>query len=99
MDRRTRRGRANERHLDRANSDHRGRRHAGGADRRGGALTLSRRQALAAPTAADERDIVYCTAAGVPLTMDLYRPPDRERPAPAVLFVHGGGWTAGDKSR
>jgi acetyl esterase len=25
----------------------------------------------------------------------LYRPPDVERPAPALVFAHGGGWTLG----
>jgi acetyl esterase/lipase len=30
--------------------------------------------------------------------MDLYQPKRMTGPAPAVLYVHGGGWTSGDKS-
>jgi acetyl esterase/lipase len=44
-------------------------------------------------------DLTYCTTAdGVKLTMDLYQPKKMAGPAPAVLYVHGGGWTGGDKS-
>jgi len=44
-------------------------------------------------------DLTYCTTAdGVKLTMDLYQPKNVTAPAPVVLYVHGGGWTGGDKS-
>jgi acetyl esterase/lipase len=44
-------------------------------------------------------DLTYCTTSdGVKLTMDLYQPRKMTAPAPAVLYVHGGGWTGGDKS-
>lgn len=44
-------------------------------------------------------DLTYCTTTdGVKLTMDLYQPKKVDGPAPAVLYVHGGGWTGGDKS-
>ena len=44
-------------------------------------------------------DLVYCTASdGVKLTMDLYRPAQASAPAPLVVYIHGGGWTGGDKS-
>jgi len=44
-------------------------------------------------------NLVYCTAEdGVELTMDVYQPRKAKRPAPAVLYVHGGGWISGDKS-
>jgi acetyl esterase/lipase len=44
-------------------------------------------------------NLVYCTADdGVELTMDVYQPRKAKRPAPAVLYVHGGGWISGDKS-
>lgn len=40
----------------------------------------------------------YCTPGGVALPMDVYEPPTRaRRPAPAVLYVHGGGWIMGDR--
>ncbi|MFC7228902.1 alpha/beta hydrolase [Salinirubellus salinus] len=32
---------------------------------------------------------------GGELPLRLYRPPDVERPAPALVFAHGGGWTLG----
>jgi acetyl esterase/lipase len=31
------------------------------------------------------------------LALDVYRPPAAAGPLPAVIVVHGGGWTAGDK--
>lgn len=45
------------------------------------------------------RDVTYCTADGVDLKMDIYYP--KTAPAgvgTAVIYVHGGGWTAGDKT-
>jgi acetyl esterase/lipase len=31
-----------------------------------------------------------------PVRMDIYAPRDRSKPRPAVLWVHGGGWSRGD---
>ena len=46
-----------------------------------------------------DRGVVYCTDAGVALTMDIYHPNQvGTAPAPAVLYVHGGGWEHGDSS-
>ena len=42
-------------------------------------------------------DVTYCTLGGVDLKMDVYFPEDREQVMPAVVYVHGGGWAAGDK--
>jgi acetyl esterase/lipase len=36
------------------------------------------------------RDLVYKTAAGEPLHMDVYAPPGPPRPRPVVVLVHGG---------
>lgn len=36
------------------------------------------------------RDVVYRTAAGEPLHMDVYSPPGPPRTRPAVILVHGG---------
>jgi acetyl esterase/lipase len=36
------------------------------------------------------RDLVYKTAEGQPLHMDVYSPPGPPRPRPAVILVHGG---------
>lgn len=40
----------------------------------------------------------YCTPGGVALPMDVYEPSTAAvRPAPAVLYVHGGGWIMGTR--
>jgi acetyl esterase/lipase len=44
-------------------------------------------------------DLVYCTSDdGVKLTMDVYKPSDGSGPFPTILYIHGGGWTSGDKT-
>jgi acetyl esterase/lipase len=43
------------------------------------------------------KDLVYGAVGGVDLTLDLYQPTSPGS-RPAIVFVHGGGWTAGDKS-
>ena len=32
------------------------------------------------------------------LQLDLFRPTDREKPLPAIICIHGGGWFKGDRS-
>lgn len=44
-----------------------------------------------------QRDLIYCTPGGIPQKLDLYLPTSAQRPWPAVVYVHGGGWRAGDK--
>ncbi len=45
-----------------------------------------------------ERDVTYCNARGVALKMNVYYPDKPSNsPWPVVVFVHGGGWTSGDK--
>lgn len=45
------------------------------------------------------RDVEYGQGGGHPLLLDIYRPQQRsERPIPAVIWIHGGGWRAGDKA-
>lgn len=44
-------------------------------------------------------DVVYDEVDGIPLRYDHYRPVRVDGPAPAVVFVHGGGWTHGDPSQ
>ncbi|MEU4192388.1 alpha/beta hydrolase [Kribbella sp. NPDC026611] len=39
----------------------------------------------------------YCRLDGLPLAMDLYRPPG-SRPEPVVLYVHGGGFMLGNRT-
>jgi acetyl esterase/lipase len=44
-------------------------------------------------------DLTYCTADdGTELKMDAYWPMQPAGPAPAIMFVHGGGWVAGTKT-
>lgn len=44
------------------------------------------------------KDITYCVANGVELKMDLYYPDEVETLLPVIVYVHGGGWTGGDKA-
>ena len=46
-----------------------------------------------------QRDVTYCVASGVELKLDLYYPDRAEGPLPVAMYVHGGGWRSGDKSR
>lgn len=41
-------------------------------------------------------DITYAKLNGLELKLDLYRP-DLAGPVPTVIYLHGGGWTRGDK--
>ena len=54
--------------------------------------------ALAASTQelVSEQDVVYRTAGGETLTLDLVRP-SGEGPYPLLVFIHGGGWQRGSK--
>ena len=58
-----------------------------------------------APTVAAEpklevlEDVVFGTGGDVDLRLDLARPATSERPLPAVLVFHGGGWVQGNKAQ
>lgn len=58
---------------------------------------------LTLPAAAQRnvtRDVEYGKAGGESLRLDIYLPRDRsEELHPAVIYIHGGGWRGGDKSR
>jgi len=44
------------------------------------------------------RDVVYGVGGITPLKLDIYIPDETIAcPAPAVVFIHGGGWRQGDK--
>ncbi len=45
-----------------------------------------------------EKNVTYCTMNGVPVHMDVYYPPMSNGPWPAVIIVHGGAWSLGDKT-
>jgi acetyl esterase/lipase len=42
--------------------------------------------------------VAYGEAGGEELLLDAYLPPAREAPRPAVILIHGGGWTSGSRS-
>lgn len=44
-------------------------------------------------------NVTYCRTGGVDLKMDVYTArPSFVSPRPALVYVHGGGWTEGDKT-
>ncbi len=43
--------------------------------------------------------VPHCTAPGKQLKLNIARPVDAEGPRPALIFVHGGGWTSGSRSK
>jgi acetyl esterase/lipase len=45
-----------------------------------------------------QRDVTYCTVDGVDLKMDIYIPKTKTGVTPLVVYVHGGGWSSGDKT-
>jgi len=46
-----------------------------------------------------EQDVLYASAKGTELHLDVYQPANRSAaPRPAVILIHGGGWTDFDKS-
>lgn len=48
----------------------------------------------------DIADVTYCTMDGVPLKLDVYFPATRDQNIlPLLVYVHGGGWTGGDKRK
>jgi acetyl esterase/lipase len=44
-----------------------------------------------------DRDVIYAVMAGRELAMDVYYPQTRG-PWPGLIFIHGGGWSEGDKA-
>src|SRR4051794_31257746 len=59
---------------------------------------------LAAPASAAQggvtvkNDVTYRTVDGEQLGLDVYQPAKQGKSRPAVVVVHGGGWTQGDKA-
>ena len=62
----------------------------------GGLILIAR----AAQTPSDlklDKDVAYRMVAGKVLGMDIVRPAEQAGPLPVILFIHGGGWQAGNK--
>jgi acetyl esterase/lipase len=55
--------------------------------------------AAANPLSSVQQDVPYSTAGDHPLMLDIYEPSEQSSaPRPAVVLIHGGGWTSFDKS-
>ena len=46
-----------------------------------------------------ESNVTYCTMDGVELKLDVYYPSTSEMPWAVTMYVHGGGWSSGDKAQ
>src|SRR5690242_5473284 len=46
--------------------------------------------------AAPDEEATYGMYQGLPLPLSIYRPRQSPTPAPILVYVHGGGWVAGD---
>ena len=51
-----------------------------------------------APPVRLERGVVYARRTTGDLILDLYRPLNAEQAVPVVVWLHGGGWFAGDRT-
>ncbi|MBC8103438.1 MAG: alpha/beta hydrolase [Cytophagales bacterium] len=70
------------------------------ARRNGVALSVSRFFSVASGGGARPETVTYAKVAGQSLRLDVYRAmlPPATGSGPAVIVVHGGSWSAGDKS-
>jgi len=69
-----------------------------------GALPLQAQQPPAAPAQADSTEVTvdenvsYAVVNGTQLRLDVYKPSGHDANRPAVVLIHGGGWSMLDKS-
>jgi acetyl esterase len=49
-------------------------------------------------SAAQDDDATYGTFDGKPLRLSVFRPPEPPSRAPVLVYIHGGGWVAGDRT-
>ena len=55
--------------------------------------------AVQVPPAAEMRTLTYASRDGAELKLDLYLPASPiRRPAPVIVFLHGGGWSGGTRT-
>lgn len=55
-------------------------------------------QKIEAKAGASYKDVTYCTPDGIAQKMNLFYPKQlSDKPMPITVYIHGGGWTAGDK--
>lgn len=48
--------------------------------------------------AAPDGEATYATFEGQPLRLSIYRPHESSSRAPVLVYLHGGGWVAGDRT-
>jgi acetyl esterase/lipase len=65
----------------------------------------SEKQSTDSPSAFDssklgtvEKDVTYCVTDGVALKIDIYYPAVNKGLFPVTMYVHGGGWSSGNKA-
>ena len=46
----------------------------------------------------ETKDLEYGKAGDRALLLNLYRPAKQDKPAPGLIFIHGGGWTSGNRT-
>lgn len=61
-----------------------------------GAVLATAAPAQLTPTHAD---LTYAVVGSTPLRLDLYLPASAPAPHPTLIFIHGGGWSGGDKAQ
>ena len=61
------------------------------------ALAAAFAPAASAQVVPTHPDLVYATVGNAPLELDLYLP-TAPAPHPLLIFIHGGGWSGGDKA-
>jgi len=50
-----------------------------------------------APLAVKYGNVPYAHVSGKDIVLDLYQPAKSTRPLPCIVWIHGGGWSAGSK--
>jgi acetyl esterase/lipase len=68
-----------------------------GPDTASADIVLSRAPSGTAADVVVRHDVRYGVVRGHQLLLDAYMPRSGGRPRAAIIFVHGGGWTGGDK--
>ena len=63
------------------------------------AILLYSNSLFAGQPAGIQKDVTYGTVDGVDLKLDLAVPETGDGPFPLVVFIHGGGWAAGNKAQ
>jgi acetyl esterase/lipase len=70
-----------------------------GAQQSGSSAPPTSAMTAQSPAGAVHENVTYGTANGETLLLDIFEPAgNNEHPRPAVILIHGGGWTSFDKS-